>query len=389
MRYALRNGLGLALLLVALALPAAQSKKTSEAELRASVKTLTEQIARLQRQQQNASEEKDRQLRGLRVAEQAVARAQGELGKVRTQRSERSAERARLAAEQAQREAERQRTQSDLALQLRSSYMMGRSEPFKMLLNQRNPAQFQRNLTYYAYFGRDRARKINLINENIAQIEELKRRIEEEDAQLAQLELERQRRAQEADQTRLERDRLVARLDADSKKRGGQLKRLQQERQQTERFLTDLRRRTETVPYDPNDPFAKLRGRLSWPVGGKLETRFGDRIGGKMTSDWIEIAADRGAEVRAVHEGRVIFADWLSGPGLLIILDHGGEYWTLYGHNEQIFKEVGATVHAGDVIATVGDSGGRHHPGLYFQLRYKKNAINPTGWFKSSAPPGG
>jgi septal ring factor EnvC (AmiA/AmiB activator) len=386
MRYALRNGLGLALLLAALALPAAQPNKArTEADLRA----LKERIERLQRQAQNDAEEKDRRTRDLREAEQAVTKAQAELGKVRSQRSERSAERARLEAERAQREAERQRTQSDLSAQLRSSYMMGRSEPLKMLLNQRNPAAFQRNLTYYGYFGRDRAQKINLITENIAKIDDLKRQIEEEDSQLAKIEADRQQHAQELDRARKERGRVLVRLEADSRNRGAQLKGLQQQQQQMEALLAKLQKEAETVPFDPNDAFAKLRGRLSWPVAGRIEMRFGESIGGKFTSDAIEIAADRGSNVRAVHEGRVIYADWFSGRGLLIILDHGGGYWSLYGHNEQIFKEVGATVQAGDVIATAGDSGGRDHPGLYFQLRRSGKAINPTGWFKSSTPSGG
>jgi septal ring factor EnvC (AmiA/AmiB activator) len=382
--------LGLALLLAALALPAAQSGKArTEAEAAAQARALKEQIARLQRQQQSDAEEKDRQTRDLRLAEQAVAKAQGELGKVRAQRSERSAERARLESERTQREADRRRTQSDLAAQLRSSYMMGRTEPLKMLLNQRNPAQIQRNLTYYGYFGRDRARKISLITENIVQIEDLKRQIEEEDTQLAKIESERQRRAQEADQARKQRDRVLARLNADTQKRGGEIKRQQQELQQMESLIAELRKRTESLHFDPNDAFAKLRGKLSWPVAGKIELRFGELIGGKLPSDGIEIAADRGANVRAVHEGRVVFADWMPGRGLMIILDHGDDYLSLYGHNEQLFKEVGATVQAGDVIATAGDSGGRDHPGLYFQIRRGGKPINPVGWFKSPSPPGG
>jgi septal ring factor EnvC (AmiA/AmiB activator) len=116
---------------------------------------------------------------------------------------------------------------------------------------------------------------------------------------------------------------------------------------------------------------------------------FGDRIGGTLTSDAVEIAADRGSNVRAVHEGLVIFADWVPGRGLMVILNHGDGYLSLYGHNEQIFKEVGATVQAGEVIATAGDSGGRDHPGLYFQIRRNGKAVNPTGWFKSPAPPPG
>jgi murein hydrolase activator len=170
--------------LAALALPAAQPDR---ARTEANLRSLKERIERIQRQVQEDAAEKDRITRDLRAAEQSVARAQGELGKVRSQRSETSAERARLQQERSQRVAERDRTQDDLASQLRSAYMMGRSEPLKMLLNQRSPAQFQRNLTYYGYFGRDRASKINLITQNITEIDELASKIEEQDDQLEQL----------------------------------------------------------------------------------------------------------------------------------------------------------------------------------------------------------
>jgi murein hydrolase activator len=378
--------LALGLWLAALALPAAQPDR---ARTEANLRSLKDRIERIQRQVQDDAAEKDRITRDLRAAEQSVSKAQGELGKVRSKRTETSAERARLQDERTQRMAERDRTQDDLAAQLRSAYMMGRSEPLKMLLNQRSPAQFQRNLTYYGYFGRDRAKKINLITQNIADIDELARQIEQQDSQLAQLEVQRQRRVQELDKARRSRGQVLASLEVESRNRGAQLKRLQQQQQQLENLLAELRRATEAAPFDPNDPFAKLRGRLSWPVAGKVEVGYGDAIAGGFRSNGIEIAADRGATVKAVHEGRVIFADWLSGRGLLIILDHGNGYLSLYGHNEQLFKQAGATVQAGEAIATAGDSGGRSRPGLYFEIRRAGKPVNPSGWFKSSAPPPG
>jgi septal ring factor EnvC (AmiA/AmiB activator) len=378
--------LALGLWLAALALPAAQPDR---ARTEANLRSLKERIERIQRQVQDDAAEKDRLTRDLRAAEQSVAKAQGELGKVRSRRNETSAERARLQEERGRRLADRDRTQADLAAQLRSSYMMGRNEPLKMLLNQRSPASFQRNSTYYGYFGRDRARKITLITQNIAEIDELAREIEEQDNQLAQIELQRKGRVQELDKARRQRGQVLSSLQVESRNRGAQLKRLQQQRQQLENLLAELRRATEATPFDPNDPFAKLRGRLSWPVAGKVEIGYGEAIAGGLRSNGIQIAADRGATIRAVHEGRVIFADWLSGRGLLIILDHGNGYLSLYGHNEQLFKQAGATVQAGEAIATAGDSGGRATPGLYFEIRRAGKPVNPSGWFKSPAPPPG
>jgi septal ring factor EnvC (AmiA/AmiB activator) len=384
MRSGLSKAIGLVLLLCAVSLPAAQpDRKRTEANLKA----VTERMERVQRQVQQDAVEKDRLNRDLREAEQSVAKAHGELSRVRSQRSERNAERERLLAERAERESERERTQADLATQLRAAYFMGRNEPLKLLLNQRSPAQFGRNLTYYGYFGRQRASQINLITGHIAALDELKVKIDEEDAQLALLEGERKGRVVELETARRQRGRVLASLEKESRSRSATLARLQQQREQLDRLLKELSRVTESAPFDPNDPFAKLRGKLAWPVAGQLATAFGDTIAGGLRSNGIEINADRGTNVRAVHEGRVVYADWLPGRGLLIILDHGNGYLSLYGHNEQLFKQAGTTVQAGDAIATAGDSGGRSKSGLYFEIRRGGKPVDPRGWFKSSAPP--
>jgi septal ring factor EnvC (AmiA/AmiB activator) len=359
--------------------------RSPTARTEANLRSLKERIERIQRQVQDDAAEKDR-LTATCVLQSSRCPGPGRAGQgaLAALRDQRRAGAPAEGADSGWPSATVRRT--NLAAQLRSAYMMGRNEPLKMLLNQRSPAQFQR-VTYYGYFGRDRASKINLSSQNIAEIDELARQIEEQDNELEQLEIQRQRRVQELDKARKQRGRVLASLTAESRNRGAQLKRLQQQQLQLEKLLAELRRATEATPFDPNDPFAKLRGRLSWPVAGKVELGYGDTIAGGLRSNGIEIAADRGANVRAVHEGRVIFADWLSGRGLLIILDHGNGYLSLYGHNEQLFKQAGATVRAGETIAAAGDSGGRARPGLYFEIRRAGKPVNPSGWFKSSAPP--
>lgn len=372
-----------ALLLGVTSLPAAQgSRRQTEADLR----SLNERIERVQRQMQQDAAQKDRAGRELRDAEQSVARVQSELTRLRDQRAERSAERDRLEAELVKRKAEQGRAQRDLAAQVRSAYLMGRSEPIKLLLNQRSPTQFSRNFTYYGYFGRLRARQIEEIAANMALIADIAGKIDAEDGKLAALEMQRQSRLSDLESARRERGRALDRLEKESRNRTASLQRLQRQHQQLEKLLKELSKATESVPFDPNDPFAKLRGKLAWPVSGRLAVAYGEAVAGGLRADGIEIDADRGEKVRAVHEGRVIYSDWLQGRGLLLILDHGGGYWSLYGHNEQLFKPVGATVQAGETIAAAGDTGGRKSPGLYFQLRRGGKAVNPAGWFRSAAP---
>ena len=377
---------GAALLMVALALAAAQpDRKRTEANLR----QVTERIERVQRQVQQDAVDKDRLNRDLREAERSVAKAQGELSRLRSERAQRTAARRQLVDERERRQAERQRTEADLATQLRAAYLMGRNEPLKLLLNQRDPAQFGRNLTYYGYLGRLRAEQIREINDNIAKIDALTVKIDEEDERLAELEGRQKVRVGELDAARRQRGRVLATLEKESRNRTASLQRLQQQQQQLDRLLKELSRVTESAPFDPNDPFAQLRGKLAWPVAGRLVTSFNDTVVGSFRSNGIEIDADRGTNVQAVHEGRVIYSDWHPGRGLLIILDHGNGYLSLYGHNEQLFKTAGTRVQAGDTIATAGDSGGRKRPGLYFEIRKAGKPVDPRGWFRSGGPPAG
>ncbi len=377
---------GVSLLFVALALPAAQqSRKQTEADL----KKLQDRVERLQRQVQQDSVEKDRLARDLRDAERSVSGARGSLRELRAKRAERTAAREKLAAEREKREAERQKTEKSLEAQIRAAYFMGRNEPLKLLLNQRNPGEVSRNLAYYGYFGRQRADQIALLNENIAAIEEVTARIASEDAELAELEGQQKKRVSELESARKQRGMVLASLEKQSRSRATQLAADRKSKEQLEQLLRRLEQAVESVPYDPNAPFAQLRGKLAWPVAGRIGVNYGALLAGGLRSTGVEIEADRGTDVRAVHEGRVLYADWLPGRGLLIILDHGNGYYSLYGHSEQLFRQAGTRVKAGETIATVGDTGGRKEPGLYFEIRRAGKPVDPRGWFRSSVPPTG
>ncbi|MEJ0099881.1 MAG: peptidoglycan DD-metalloendopeptidase family protein [Pseudomonadota bacterium] len=382
---ALRLVPGILLLAAALALPAAQqNRKRTEQDLR----TVTDRIERVQRQVAQDAVDKDRMNRDLREAERSVAKARGSLGDLRARRSERAAARQKLVDLRALKEEERRRDQAELANQLRAAYFMGQNESLQLLLNQSNSAEVSRNLAYYGYFGRYRAHQIAQLNEDVAQIKEITAKIDAEDAQLATLEQQQKDKVGQLDSARQQRGAVLASLQQESQSRATQLARLQKEQQQLERLLKQLSKATESVPFDPNAPFARLRGRLAWPVAGRVSVDFGDSTAGGLRSNGIEIETERGADVRAVQEGRVVYADWLPGRGLLVILDHGDGYLSLYGHNEQIFQQVGARVQAGEAIATAGDSGGRKTPGLYFEIRRAGKPVDPHGWFRSKEPPG-
>ena len=382
----------IALLLAVLAAGMAPANAAEDRKERteADLKAINSRIERIRAQVERDTVEKNRLNRDLRAAEKSVAAARADLTAVQQARAERQAERARLAKERAERVAERDRTHESLSAQLRAAYLMGRNEPLKLLLNQRNPAEFGRNLAYYGYFGRLRASQIASINENILKIDELDAQIEAEDLQLAQLEEDRRTGLEELDTARKQRGRVLANLEKESRSRSASLKRLETQQAQLEQLLRDLNRAlADSTPVDPNDPFGKLRGKLAWPVAGKLTAGFGDTRAGAVRWNGLMIAADRGSPVKAVHSGRVVYADWLPGMGLLIIVDHGNGYLSLYGHNETLFKQTGATVEAGDTISAAGDSGGRSQSGLYFEIRRAGKPVDPRPWFRSRNPPGG
>ncbi|MDB6089269.1 MAG: hypothetical protein JWN85_2053, partial [Gammaproteobacteria bacterium] len=275
---------------------------------------------------------------------------------------------------------------SALAGHLRAAYLIGREEPLKLLLNQKDPTRAGRMFAYYSYFGRSRAEQIRLIETNVAQLERLDEELAAEDAKLA--ELEKQQRAQLADveQARSHRTRVLASLEAESHTRAQNLEKLRSQQAGLEKLLRELRRAMEKYPVDSNDAFARLRGKLAWPVGGHVVARFGESRAGGVKWDGLLVATERGAPVRAVYHGRIIYADWLPGLGLLTIVDHGDGYMSLYGHNERLYKAVGERVTAGDAIASAGDSGGSTRPELYFEIRKGGKPVDPRPWFKAGEP---
>ena len=361
--------------------PEADAKKT-EAELQA----VKAEIERITREVSAEQVERDRLATELKSAELSVGKVRAALAEVRRERAERAARRAQLAAEKHEREGEVREKRAALAGQLRAAYTIGRQEPLKLLLNQKDPALAGRMFAYYSYFGRARAAQIRLIEENVARIAELEGELDAEDQELA--ELERQQRAQlhQLELSRVERSHVLASLEAQSHTRAQSLERLRSQQSGLEKLLRELRAAMERFPLEGNDAFARLRGKLAWPVSGRVLARFGDARAGGVRWDGVLVATERGAPVKTVCQGRVIYADWLPGLGLLTIVDHGDGYLSLYGHNERLYKAAGEQVATGDTIAAAGDSGGSSRPELYFEIRKGGKPVDPRPWFKAAEP---
>ena len=343
---------------------------------------LRAQIAEVERKVGDAVTERDAVVATLRTTELQVTQAHQKLDELRAQR--RLSEQRRMALETDRQAQERglEQERSALASQLRAAYLIGHDEPLKLLLNQQDPATLGRMFAYYSYFGRARADQIASIQNIVAHLSALEAQLDEENRHLDELTTERQRQVDALEAARSERASALVAVRGRLQTRSAQLDNLKREAGTLTRLLEELRRALRDFPIDRQEPFDKLRGQLVWPVQGKLVADFGTQRSSGIAWNGVMLATERGTQVRALYYGRVIYADWLSGLGLLLILEHSGGYLSLYGHTEQIFKSVGDWVAPGDVIATVGDSGGEARPELYFEIRKGSRPVNPHPWFK-------
>jgi septal ring factor EnvC (AmiA/AmiB activator) len=268
-----------------------------------------------------------------------------------------------------------------LAAQAHAAYTSGHQERIKLLLNQQEPATAGRMMIYYSYLIDYRDNIIDKVERYISELDALQQKMAKEANRLSTLVRARYDELIELNHKQDKRQKLLAMLKIKIEQEGNEIERLAAEGKDLARLITEL------MTILPNDtiglekPFSRLRGQLAWPVAGGLIHNFGQpRAGGRLKWNGVVLAAPRGREVRAVYHGRVVFADWLAGMGLLVIVDHGEGFMTLYGYNETILKTGGEWVVPGDVIATVGDSGGQQQAGLYFEIRQGTRPIDPRRW---------
>lgn len=374
--------------------PAAAAAKQTPAQKEAELRKLNQRIEKVRKSVNDDVRKRDKLSVELREAELGVQAARKELDEIRAQRLAAEARLRELETEQTRRERELDGERAALAGELRTAYVNGREEQLKLLLNQEDPTSFGRMLAYYGYFGRARAARIQGIQDKLEHLALVREKIVTEKNRLVALEEQHNSRVADLKAAQERRTAAVGTINKQIKTRGGELKRLQSQAQSLEKLIRELRQAIEKSqsqgarPGKPGSavakqaPFEPLRGKLPWPVqDGKVLARFGaPRAGGAMRWQGMLIGTERGARVRAPYAGRVVYGDWLPGMGLMLVLDHGGGYMSLYGHNEELFRKVGDAVAAGDVIGSVGDSGGHAQPALYFEVRRGRTPVDPQIW---------
>jgi len=333
----------------------------------------------------------------LKQSEQAISEANRKLHELKQQQKTNAAALESIRRERGGLETTITAQQRLLSDQLYRQYLNGQQTYLRSLLEQQDPAVIARDLHYFSYVAKARARLIDDLRKNLGQVAQLDAKTEATLQEVAQLKEDQVRERQSLQQQQSERRAMLRKLATQIKTQRGEISRLQRNEKRLSQLVErlarivpktaprkpDNTRRNEALPTPELDSgaFASLKGKLNLPVRGELANRFGAaREDSGVSWKGLFIRSPEGEEVRAIAGGRVVFADWLRGFGNLMIVDHGGNYMSLYGNNQSLLKRVGDAVKAGDAIAAVGNSGGNAESGLYFELRRQSKPFDPLTW---------
>jgi murein hydrolase activator len=377
------------LLLLASADVVAAGAGVREKELR----ELRGRIEALQKGLAEAEDLKTEAVDALRESERAISETNRALRDLGSQSREIDQRLRELGEETRTREAALKSQQALLARLLHQQYIGGHAEPLRLLLNREDPNEIARRLHYFGYISRARAQLITETRGSIERLQQLSRETGEKAAELAAVTAESRSLRDRLGREKRAHSKVLARISRDIQRQRREIGTLKRNESRLARLIERLskivartpppRVRNERVPQASGGSasFPGLKGKLNLPVRGELANRFGSpRADGGVVWKGLFIATRAGEEVRAIADGRVVFADWLRGFGNLLIVDHGDAYMSLYGNNEALYKQVGDAIRAGEAVATVGASGGNSDSGLYFELRHQGRPLDPLDW---------
>jgi septal ring factor EnvC (AmiA/AmiB activator) len=358
---------------------------SAQHEKEAQLATLRKQIQDLRESLDTARSKKGSLQQRLRATELEIGKLNISIKNLEHQLDQQARELDKLHAQRSQQQDNLVEQRQSLEAQIRASYAMGKQGYMKLLLNQQDPAVVGRVLTYYDYINRARTQRINTIASTLKKIDNLEATIDEKTSRLETMHDEQAQKKRALEDSRKSRHQIIVKLDADINSNEKRLKQLLQDEASLVELLEGIRKALANIPPDKGNfqPFATLKGHLPWPTAGRVTRRFGAaRNAGQLKWHGVMINSSEGEQVKAIYHGRVAFADWLRGYGLLLIIDHGNGYMSLYGDNQSLYKDVGDWVEAGETIATVGNSGGHVASGLYFEIRHNGTPENPLTWCK-------
>ena len=346
------------------------------------IEDLKEEIADIDEWLADAEEDRsslEQQLSGL---EQEIGRLTRERRELRQQAREQQQRLTKLGKEETELTRVLESQRDSLKKQIRAAWMEGDAPAVKVLLNEIDPDKIARTMTYYEYLSRDTIDRLEAFAANLRQLKETQKQVKAGRMRLAELEENVADRQQKLSSSKKEREQTLAALKTDISNRLSEREELEEDRKRLEKLLREVEEAIANIPTpNESDPFGSLKNKLPWPAEGKVVRNFGDSYAsGKLKHNGLLINTAEEGDVKAVHYGRVVFANWLRGFGLITILDHGDGYMTLYGHSSSLFTSPGDWVEAGEAIAQAGRTGGTNDPAVYFEVRHNGKPDNPRRW---------
>lgn len=319
-------------------------------------------------------------------------------------------EQARLNKEYRQLDRQNQQQQGLLSKQVLSAFMTGQHDYTKMLLAQEDAGRFERTLVYYQYLNKARQEQLDKVQGLLQEVAAVERQVADQQAKLEELHQQQIGQRQKLQRQQQNREKTLSQIRRTIDNEAAQIEQLRRNERNLGRVIAkavEQQEQNAKTPPPPPKPkvqerpksssksaprrqsvpvrltgLRSMRGKLPVPAKGRVRKLFGAKRQGQVRWKGIVINANSGTSVSAIQDGKILYADWLKGFGLVVVMDHGNGYMSLYGHNQALLKQVGDSVRQGETIALVGQSGGQSRPSLYFEIRHKGKAINPSRWLR-------
>ncbi len=375
----MRNWIVASLILGILMMPSVLMAQDAQATA-AQLERLKRDVAQLQQRIATREKERKDEQQALADAERAINRVSAELKSLDDELQTLNENMQGLQSQRVSLEAALDERRALINQLIQEQYRQGRQPRLQLLLKQEDPERLDRMLRYYDHLNAELTQQLKTYQDQLESLGTTRSQIGSTEEQIA---LRRQQLSEEQAQlvkAKSDRQAAIARIAQVQQQEQQRLTSLRRDQQELENLLAEIQKSLEAARLaQDSQQFANLKGRLPWPIEGRLLRTYGSQRSG-VAFEGLLIGGNTGAQVRAVHQGRVVFSDWLRGYGLVMILDHGGGYMSLYGHNQTLLRQPGDWVTSGQPIATVGNSGGHEEVGLYFAIRHQGRPVNPSEW---------
>ncbi len=351
----------------------------------AKLSTLSSEISKLQKKLLITHTEHDKSAARLRTIELQTVETRRRVMSIDKEIRLLGKDLGKLYAQQMKLNDQRRHQAGQVAQELSAAYRLGREEPLKVLLNMENPEELGRTLKYYEHIVKARSKIIEDYQLTMLELASVEQSLLDKQKTLTNKRIQLRIIHQTLNIEKKQRSVLLNESKQQISSENDRLTKLNLERKQLESLILTLQKHVQNLSIPDNQPFIQRRGKLPWPVKGRIGHSFGSARGSTLKWHGWLLTAQEASDVMAIHHGRVVFSDYLRGQGLLVIIDHGDNYLSLYAHNQALLKELGDWVYPGEIIAKVGNTGGLERNALYFEIRRKGKAVDPKSWLKPRA----